>query len=639
MVSTSLQIKSYDEYKEKTKLAKANPDAFWESIAQHFVWNKKWESVRAGNFAKGDSSWFIGGKLNITENCIDRHLKENANKIAYIVEPNATTPVPKKITYRDLYESMCDYAYMLKEHGLQKGDCVCIYMPLIPEAIYAMLACARLGIIHTVVFSGFSATSLANRISDAKCKAVITCDSMQRGTTIIPLKEIVDQALTQTKNVEHVFVLKHTNLPITINSNTDKWVHEHLPKTHQPCPAQPMDAEDPLFILYTSGSTGKPKGMLHTCAGYMIYAQYSFENVFQCNQSDIYWCTADIGWITGHTYVVYAPLLQGITSVLFEGIPTYPDASVWWKLVEKHKVTVFYTAPTAIRALMAKGDSYLTGHNLSSLKTLGSVGEPINQEAWQWYYEKIGGSKCSLVDTWWQTETGGILISGLAGISKLKPTYAGEPLPGIEPIVVNSQTLKESEPNTEGLLFVKSSWPSIARTINGDHQAYLNTYFSNGLPYYFTGDEAKKDENGFFRILGRADDVINVSAHRFGTAEIEDAINKSKYVIESAVVGCKHPIKGEGIYAFVVCKQESKNIPFADKQANIENTVIELIGKIAKPEKIQFVQGLPKTRSGKIMRRILKLVVKGEKKNFGDITTLVDPLVVDDIASGFTPFE
>jgi acetyl-CoA synthetase len=576
--------------------------------------------------------WFSGGKLNITENCLDRHLAERGDKTAIIFEPNDPKDLARRITYRELYFEVCKFANVLKRNGVRKGDRVCLYMPMIPALAVATLACARIGAIHSVVFAGFSANSMADRINDAACSVVITADGMSRGPKQIPLKRVVDEALESCTTVNRVIVYNHLNWMPEMLAGRDVWWHEELQQVDSECPAEQMDAEDMLFILYTSGSTGKPKGVVHTCGGYATYVDYSFRNVFQIEENDIYWCTADIGWITGHSYLLYGPLMSGITSFMFEGIPTYPDPGRFWSVIDKHGVTVFYTAPTAIRSLMAAGIDHVLAFNLHSLRVLGSVGEPINEEAWHWYYLHIGKERCPVVDTWWQTETGGIMISAMAGVTPTKPAHAGQPLPGIQPVLLNQEGQEIEGNDQEGYLAVKFPWPSMIRTTYGDHERCYQTYFSAYKNYYFTGDGARRDENGLYRIIGRVDDVINVSGHRFGTAEIENAINQNKHVIESAVVGYPHDIKGQGIYAFVICDKMPDNA--TQLREDIYETVSSEIGRIAKPDKIQFVSGLPKTRSGKIMRRILRKVAENELGSLGDTSTLLDPLIVDEIVAG-----
>lgn len=627
-----LRIKSYEEYQEKYRQSVDDPEAFWDEIAQKFEWQKPYDKVCKWEFETPEVKWFLNGQLNITENCLDRHLEKRGNKLALIWEPNDPKQRFVRYTYRELHEKVCEFANGLKQKGIQKGDRVVIYMPMIPELTIAVLACARIGAVHSVVFAGFSANAMADRINDAQAKMVITADGLNRGTKQVPLKRVVNEALRTCDSVETVVVYNCINWSPEMESGRDFWWDEVIDGMSTDCPAEPMDAEDMLFILYTSGSTGKPKGVVHTCGGYMVYAAYSFQNVFQYTESDIYWCTADIGWITGHTYIVYGPLLSGATTMMFEGVPTYPDAGRFWQVCDKHGVNLFYTAPTAIRALMGQGDDHVLSYSLDSLKVLGTVGEPINEEAWNWYRVHVGKEKCPIVDTWWQTETGGIMISGLGDLSPQKPAHAGYPLPGIQPVLLDQEGKEITENGIEGYLCIKHPWPSILRTTYGDHERCKNTYFSHYEGYYFTGDGAKRDENGMYRIIGRVDDVINVSGHRFGTAEIEDAINHNKMVVESAVVGYPHEVKGQGIYAYIVCERLPEDIELV--KAAIVETVVEHIGKIAKPEKIQFVSGLPKTRSGKIMRRILRKVAEGEPDQLGDTSTLLDPEVVEEIVEG-----
>lgn len=623
---------SNDEYNKAYKASVENPEVFWEGIASQLKWQKKWDTVLDWDFEKPEVKWFLGGKLNITENCLDRHLESRGDHTALIWEANEPKEKVRKYSYRQLHAEVCKFANVLKKNGIEKGDRICLYMPMIPELAIATLACARIGAIHSVVFAGFSAQSVADRINDSNCKMVVTSDGLNRGAKQMSLKKLVDEALEQTTSVEKVVVFNHLDWDPEMKEGRDLWWHEEMADVSFWCQAEAMDSEDPLFILYTSGSTGKPKGVVHTCGGYTVYAEYSFKNVFQVQQDDIYWCTADIGWITGHTYLLYAPLMSGITTLMFEGVPTYPDAGRFWSVIDKHRVTLFYTAPTAIRALMACALDHVLSYNLHTLRVLGTVGEPINEEAWHWYHVHIGKEKCPIVDTWWQTETGGIMISALAGLTPSKPSHAGLPLPGIQPVLLNAEGKEIKANNEEGYLAVKFPWPSMIRTTWGDHERCRLTYFSTYKNYYFTGDGAKRDENGLYRIIGRVDDVINVSGHRFGTAEIENAINQNKGVVESAVVGYPHDIKGQGIYAFVICDQLPEN-PEHFREA-IYETVSSQIGRIAKPDKIQFVSGLPKTRSGKIMRRILRKVAEGDISALGDTSTLLDPTVVDEIIAG-----
>ncbi|MBK9637952.1 MAG: acetate--CoA ligase [Bacteroidetes bacterium] len=626
------RIRNLEEYHTAYQESVENPEKFWANIAEEFSWRKPWSKVLSWNFNAFDVKWFEGGQLNITENCLDRHLEERGNQVAILWEPNDPTQPAKKITYNQLHAEVCKTANMLKKLGAEKGDRICIYMPMVPEAAITMLACARIGAVHSIVFAGFSAQSLADRINDSLCKFVITADGAHRGAKDISLKEIVDEALLQTSCVKNVVVFRHTEQKINWNEFVDRWWHEEIADCSYVCNPIAMDAEDMLFILYTSGSTGKPKGVVHTCGGYMVWAGYTFKNVFQYEEKDIYWCTADVGWVTGHTYIVYGPLLCGATTVMFEGIPTYPDAGRFWEVIDKHKVNIFYTAPTAIRSLMACGDEFVQPYTLDSLKTLGSVGEPINEEAWLWYHEKIGKGKCAIVDTWWQTETGGIMISPLAHITPTKPTFATLPLPGIQPILVDGVGNEIKGINVEGNLCIKFPWPGMIRTTYGDHERCRLNYFSTYPNLYFTGDGCRRDYDNYYRIIGRVDDVINVSGHRLGTAEVENAINEHPHVIESAVVGFPHPIKGQGIYAYVICDHVLED----PNQSRIEilSIVTKMISAIAKPDKIQFVSGLPKTRSGKIMRRILRKIAEGEMNNLGDTSTLLDPAVVESIKDG-----
>ncbi len=609
----------------------SQPEEFWARIADSFFWRKRWNKTLEWNFEKPDVKWFAGGKLNITENIFERQLFTHADQAAIIWEPNDPTEATRTLSYRELYEEMNRFANALKSKGIQKGDRVIIYMPMVPEAAVAMLACARIGAIHSVVFAGFSASALADRIIDCKAKAVLTSDGNFRGAKKIPVKAVVDEALEKA-SVESVIVYQRTNQEVTMKEGRDFWWHEVVANESTENKAEEMDSEDMLFILYTSGSTGKPKGVVHTTGGYMVYTKYSFENVFQYSPGDVYWCTADIGWITGHSYIVYGPLLAGATTLMFEGVPTFPDAGRFWQVVEKHQVNQFYTAPTAIRALQAYGTEPIEGNDLSSLKVLGSVGEPINEEAWHWYHTHIGKGKCPIVDTWWQTETGGIMVSPLAGITPTKPAYATLPLPGIQLTIVDADGKELTGNGVEGNLCIKFPWPSMIRTTYGDHERCKQTYFSTYKGMYFTGDGVKRDHDGYYRILGRVDDVINVSGHRMGTAEVENAINEHPLVIESAVVGYPHEVKGQGIYAYVIC--DMKNRTAENLVAEIKDTVSKIIGPIAKPDKIQIVPGLPKTRSGKIMRRILRKVAEGVTENMGDTSTLLDPEVVEKIIEG-----
>lgn len=626
------RITSFEEYQKEYKRSVESPENFWAEQAEEFVWQKKWDKVLDWNFDTADTKWFLGGKLNITENCLDRHLEKRGNQIAYCWEPNEPNEKAVELTYKQLHEQVCRFANVLKMNGAKKGDRICIYMPMVPELTIAVLACARIGAVHSVVFGGFSASALSNRIQDCDCNIVITSDGAYRGSKAIPMKEVVDEALEICPSVKKVIVLERTKTAIKMLDGRDVNWEEEMKSASSECNAEPMDAEDMLFILYTSGSTGKPKGVVHTCGGYMVYTNYTFQNVFQYNQGDVYWCTADIGWITGHSYIVYAPLLAGATSVMFEGVPTYPDAGRFWKIIDKYKVNIFYTAPTAIRALEAAGLDFVKPYKLDSLRVLGSVGEPINEEAWNWYNENIGKGKCPIVDTWWQTETGGILISPLAGITKTKPSFATLPLPGIQPILVDDKGNEIVGNGVEGNLCIKFPWPSIIRTTYGDHERCKLNYFATYPGLYFTGDGCKRDEDGFYRITGRVDDVMNVSGHRIGTAEVESAINMHIDIVESAVVGYPHDIKGQGIYAYVICTNRNKDADTLRKEILAE--VTKVIGPIAKPDKIQIVSGLPKTRSGKIMRRILRKVAEGDVSNLGDTSTLLDPAVVEEIKAG-----
>lgn len=625
------RIRTLEEYHQAYKKSVETPEKFWDEIAESFVWRKKWDKTLEWNFEEPKINWFINGKLNITENCLDRHLKTRGNKLALIWEPNDPKERFVRYTYKELHEKVCQFANVLKNNGAKKGDRICIYMPMIPELTIALLACARIGAVHSVVFAGFSARAIADRVNDAACSFVITSDGLNRGAKQIPVKRVVDEALENCTTVKKVIVVERLQWAVNMKEGRDVWYHDEVQKVGKTCEPEVMDAEDMLFILYTSGSTGKPKGVVHTCGGYMVYTDYTFRNVFQYEESDVFWCTADIGWITGHSYIVYGPLLAGATTLMFEGVPSYPDNGRFWQVVDKHSVNIFYTAPTAIRALMAGNIDDVLSYSLDSLKILGSVGEPINEEAWQWYHLHVGKGRCPIVDTWWQTENGGILISPLANITPTKPSYATFPLPGVQPILVDNDGNEITEDGVEGLLCMKFPWPSMLRTTYGDHERCRLTYFSSFKNLYFSGDGAKRDKNGY-RIIGRVDDVINVSGHRFGTAEIESAINEHPNVTESAVVGYPHDIKGQGIYAYVICKDEVTNEQH--QREEIIEKVVEEIGKIAKPEKIQFVPGLPKTRSGKIMRRILRKIAEGELKNLGDTTTLLDPEVVDEIIKG-----
>ena len=623
--------KNIDDYNSLYNHSITNPEEFWSQVADSFLWKKKWSKVLKYDFSTPKFEWFVDGKLNITENCLDRYVEIHPEKTAIIFEPNYPENKTTYISYKELHSKVCSFANVLKNNNIKKGDRVCIYLPMVPELAIAVLACARIGAVHSVVFAGFSSTALSARINDASCKMIITSDGSFRGNKIIDLKSIVDEALNDCDCVDSVIVLNRINSNISLNNN-EKWWHEELTKVSDDCPAEIMDSEDSLFILYTSGSTGKPKGMVHSCGGYMVYSSYSFKNVFDYNDNDIYWCTADIGWITGHSYIVYGPLLNGATSIMFEGVPSYPDFGRFWQICEKHKVNQFYTAPTAIRALAKHPLDFVEKYDLSSLKVLGTVGEPINEEAWNWYNENIGKDKCPIVDTWWQTETGGIMITSLANVTKGKPTFATKPMMGIQPVLFDENGSLLNENNKNGILGIKYPWPSIARTIYGDHERYKNVYFSAYPGYYFPGDGAYRDDEGNYRITGRVDDVVIVSGHNLGTAPIEDIINMHPNVIESALVGYPHDIKGNALYAYVILKNESKK---DDIRTEINQLISKTIGPIAKPEKIQFVPGLPKTRSGKIMRRILRKIACGEKSEFGDISTLLNPEIVDEILKVF----
>ena len=636
MKSFPYQISNLEEYHQAYQKSIKQPAQFWEEIAQNFIWKKKWDSVSEWNFKDPKIEWFKGAQLNITENCLDRHLNKFGDQAAIIWEPNNPNEQNRVLTYNDLYKQVCQFSHVLKNNGVKKGDTVCIYMGMIPELAIAVLSCARIGAIHSVVFGGFSAQSISDRLHDAKSEFVITCDGAFRGQKNIPLKSVIDEALISCPFVKRVIVYSRTQIPLNMIEGRDTWWEEEIKKIEtKNCnifEAEVMEAEDPLFILYTSGSTGKPKGVVHSTAGYLVYTNYTFINTFQYQTNDIFFCTADIGWITGHSYLLYGPLSAGATTVLFEGIPTWPNASRLWDIIDKYKINTLYTAPTAIRSLMSYGLEPLKEKDLSSLKVLGTVGEPINEEAWHWYNTNIGKNKCPIVDTWWQTETGGILISNLAGITPAIPSFATLPMPGIVPCLIDEHGKEIEENNVSGNLCIKQAWPSIIRTTFGDHERCRKTYFSTYENKYYTGDGAFRDANGNYRITGRVDDVLNVSGHRIGTAEIENAINQHKGVIESAVVGYPHDIKGQGIYAYIIYNKNIDDVIALNN--NITQTVSNIIGPFAKLDKIQFVNGLPKTRSGKIMRRILRKIAENDLNNLGDTTTLLDPNVVNEIKNG-----
>lgn len=626
------EIKNIKDYISAYSESVDNPEKFWEKIASNnFKWKRKWDSVLTYDFSIPKIEWFSGAELNITENCIDRHLSDKGEKTAILFEPNDPNLPAEHITYNQLYKRVNRFANVLKSNGITKGDRVCIYLPMIPDLAISLLACARIGAIHSVVFAGFSSSALTSRINDCNCKMVITSDGSNRGDKKIVLKDIVDKALESCPTVETVLVAKCTNLEITMAANRDKWLKPLLDKASEKIDSVAMKAEDPLFILYTSGSTGKPKGMVHTTAGYMVYTSYTFKNIFQYESNDIYWCTADIGWITGHSYIVYGPLLNGATTVMFEGVPSFPNYSRFWKVIEKHKINQFYTAPTAIRALAKQGNEFVKPHDLSSLKVIGTVGEPINEEAWNWYNEVVGNSKCPIVDTWWQTETGGILISPIPNSFSGKPAYATLPFIGIQPALMDSNGKEINKLKAEGRLAIKFPWPSIARTIWGNHKRYKETYFSTFDGFYFSGDGAQREKNGHYRITGRVDDVIIVSGHNLGTAPIEEAINEHEKISESAVVGFSHPIKGNALYGFITLKSFDNQIDYISLKDKINKVISEQIGPIAKLDKIQFTDGLPKTRSGKIMRRILRKIANNDISDLGDTSTLLNPEVVEEI--------
>ena len=626
------KIQSLSGYIHEYQKSIHEPEKFWSRIAESFYWQKPWDKVLSWNFEGPEVKWFENGKLNITENIFERHLFTHGDKTAIIWEPNDPKEASLHISYRELFEKTCQFSNAMEAQGVKKGDRVIIYMPMIPEAAVAMLACARIGAVHSVVFAGFSSSALADRINDCQAKMVLTSDGNFRGAKNIAVKAVVDEALEKTNSVEKVIVCQRTRAEVEMKSGRDFWWHDVVKGQSIEHKAATLDSEDLLFILYTSGSTGKPKGVVHTIGGFMVFSQYSFSNVFQYEQNDIYWCTADIGWITGHSYIIYGPLLSGATTLMFEGVPTYPHPGRFWEIVDKYKVNQFYTAPTAIRALQAYGLEPLEPYSLDSLRVIGSVGEPINEEAWHWYHDHIGKGNCPLVDTWWQTETGGIMISPLAGITPNKPAHASLPLPGVQPIIVDADGNELIGNNVEGNLCIKFPWPSMIRTTYGDHKRCKDTYFSTYPGMYFTGDGAKRDHDGYLRILGRVDDVMNVSGHRMGTAEVENAINEHPKVIESAVVGYPHDIKGQGIYAYVICDIEGRTASGLIDE--IKETVRKIIGPIAKPDQVQIVSGLPKTRSGKIMRRILRKVASSDISNLGDTSTLLNPEVVDEIIKG-----
>ena len=635
-MSYPYQIRTKEDYDKAYQKSVNDPEGFWSEVAADFYWRRKWDKTLEWNFSEPAVQWFINGKLNITENCLDRHLDKLANKPAIIWEPNDPEEHHRVLTYKNLFDKVCQFAHVLRNNGVRRGDRVCIYMGMIPELAVAVLACARIGAVHSVIFGGFSAQSIADRLQDAKAEFIVTCDGAFRGPKDIPLKAVIDDALIACPFVKRVIVCTRTRTPVSMIKGRDVWWEDEIKKVEtmglHDCGAEEMDAEDLLFILYTSGSTGKPKGVVHTCGGYMVFTTYSFVNVFQYQPGDVHFCTADIGWITGHSYILYGPLSAGATTLMFEGIPTWPDAGRFWSIVDKHKVNILYTAPTAIRSLMGFGRKPFEGKDLSTLKVLGTVGEPINEEAWHWYDEQVGKKRCPIVDTWWQTETAGILISNMAGITPAKPAHATLPLPGIQPLLVDENGKEVSGNPAAGNLCIRFPWPGIIRTTYGDHERCRQTYFSTYPNLYFTGDGALRDEQGMYRITGRVDDVLNVSGHRIGTAEVENAINMHSGVVESAVVGYPHDIKGQGIYAYVTLQTMHGDAEGMRK--DIVQTVSRIIGPIAKPDKIQFVSGLPKTRSGKIMRRILRKIAEGETQQFGDTTTLLDPGVVQEIAGG-----
>ena len=629
---SNYHIKNLEEYFQTYRKSISDPEGFWEEIAEeHFVWRKRWDQVLDWDFQKPSVKWFEGAQLNITENCIDRHLSTRGDKTAILFEPNDPNEVAQHITFNSLHAKVNKMANVLKGQGVKKGDRVCIYLPMIPELAYAVLACARVGAIHSVVFAGFSSHALSTRINDCDASVVLTADGSFRGSKIIDLKGIVDQALEDCPQVTSVLVAERTGNTIIMKEGRDHFINPLMEGASNECPAEIMDAEDPLFILYTSGSTGKPKGMVHSSAGYMIYTAYTFKNIFQYRENDVYWCTADIGWITGHSYIVYGPLLNGATTVMFEGVPSYPDYGRFWQIVEKHKVNQFYTAPTAIRALAKENIEFVEKYDLTSLRVLGTVGEPINEEAWHWYNNNIGKKESPIVDTWWQTETGGIMISPIPYSTPTKPTFATLPFVGIQPALMDENGKEISENQVDGRLCIKFPWPSMARTIWGDHQRYKETYFSAYEDMYFTGDGASRDAVGYYRITGRVDDVIIVSGHNLGTAPIEDAINEHQSVAESAIVGVPHDIKGNALFGYVILKEEGAERNQDELRTEIIRLIADKIGPIAKLDTIMFVPGLPKTRSGKIMRRILRKIAHKDVSNLGDTSTLLNPEVVDSI--------
>ena len=629
------KIDNLEQYFKHYNKSIREPRKFWGKIAEeNFTWYQQWDKVVEFNMADAEIKWFTEAKVNIIKNCIDRHLARRGNKTAIIFEPNDPNEQAQHITYNELHQKVSKMANVLREQGIKKGDRVCIYLPMIPELAISVLACARIGAIHSVVFAGFSASAVAARINDCECETVITSDGGYRGNKTIDLKGIIDEALEKSPCVKKVLVVKRTNTSVNMKAGRDQWLQPLLEIASDNNVAEIMDAEDPLFILYTSGSTGQPKGMVHTTAGYMVYTAYTFKNVFNYEENDVFWCTADIGWITGHSYILYGPLLNGATTVIFEGVPSYPDFSRFWEIIEKHKVTQFYTAPTAIRALAKENLSFVQKHPLASLKVIGSVGEPINEEAWHWYNDHVGGKRCPVVDTWWQTETGGIMISPIAFVTPTKPTYASLPLPGVQPVLMDEKRNEIEGNQVTGSLCIKFPWPGIARTIWGDHKRYKETYFSTFPGKYFTGDGALRDEVGYYRITGRVDDVVIVSGHNLGTAPIEDAINEHPAVAESAIVGFPHDIKGNALYGFVILKESGQTRDRDNLSKEINQQISDHIGPIAKLDKIQFVTGLPKTRSGKIMRRILRKIAEGDYSNFGDTSTLLNPEIIEEIKEG-----